>query len=150
MKKDIFYTEGEAQRLAKSQWRTLLAWLSMPLLFQHMWLTYNWWENPYYWENRKILLKLLKNGDFKIINVEGPNQFFYKSIDIKFSDSETLYNIWLWDNGDLTLRVYDRYMISNNIIGLFSVGPIEGNWIKRCWNLLDEYTNKVGERNGIN
>ena len=146
MKKDIFYTEGEAQRLAKSQWRTLLAWLSMPLLFQHMWLTYNWWENPYYWENRKILLKLLKSGDFKIINVEMSSKFFYKSIDIKFSDSETVYNIWLWDDGDLTLGTE----FNHETIGLFSDGPIESYRINQCWNLLDEYTNKVGERNGIN
>jgi hypothetical protein len=144
MKKGVFYTKGEAQRLAKSQLRTLLAWLSLPLLAQHMWLTYNWWENPHYWENRKILLKLLKNGDFKIINVEMSSKFFYKSIDIKFSDSETLYNIWLWDNGDLTLgTTYNR-----ESIGLYKVGPIEGNWIKKCWNLLDEYTNRVGGNNG--
>ena len=146
MKRGIFYTEGEAQRLAKSQWRTLLAWLSMPLLVQHMWLTYNWWSNPHYWENRKILLKLLKNGDFKIINVEMGSEFFYKSIDIKFLDSETLYNIWLWDGGDLTLGT--TYNHEN--IGLFSNGPIESYRINQCWNLLDGYTNKVGEKNGIN
>jgi hypothetical protein len=150
MKRDVFYTEGEAKKLAKSQRRTLWALLSMPLLMQHMWLTYNWWENPHYWENRKILLKLLKNGDFEIMNVKISGEFYRKSIDIKFTDSETVYNIWLWNDNGLTLGTYDNYMISHDIIGLFNDGPIESYRINRCWKLLDKYTNKLGERNEIN
>lgn len=148
MKRDVFYTEGEAKKLAKSQLRTLWAWLSMPLLMQHMWLTYNWWENPQYWENRKILLKLLKNGDFEIMNVKIGSEFYRKSIDIKFADSETVYNILLWSDGGLSLHTLDQYNISNSIIGLFKVGPIESYRINQCWNLLDEYANKIGEING--
>jgi hypothetical protein len=135
MKRDIFYTQGEGKRLAKKQKRALISWLTLPLLMQHTWLTYNWWENPHYWENRKLLLKLLREGHYQIKNVEGPNRFFHKSIDIQFEGSDTVYNIWLWDNGDLTL--------GGDHIGLFKTGPIEAHRVNQCWKLLDEATSSV-------
>jgi len=135
MKRDIFYTPGEGERLAKKQKRALISWLTFPLLMQHVWLTYNWWENPHYWENRKLLLKLLREGHYLIKNVEGPNQFYHKSIDIQFEGSDTVYNIWLWDNGDLTL--------GGDHIGLFKSGPIEARRVNQCWKLLDEATSNV-------
>jgi hypothetical protein len=135
MKRDIFYTPGEGERLAKKQKRALISWLTFPLLMQHLWLTYNWWDTPHYWENRKILLKLLREGLYQIKNVEGPNEFHYKSIDIQFEGSDTVYNIWLWHNGNLTL---DR-----GHIGLFKIGPIEARRVNQCWELLDEATSNV-------
>ena len=140
MKRDIFYTQGEGERLAKKQKRALISWLTFPLLFHNMWLTYNWWENPQYWENRKILLRLLREGHYQIKNVKGPNQFYYyyKSINIQFEGSDTVYSIWLWYNGDLTL--------GGGHIGLFKTGPIEAHRVNQCWKLLDEATSNVTSR----
>ncbi len=139
MKRDIFYTPGEGERLAKEQMRSLISWLTLPLLMQHMWLTYNWWENPHYWENRKLLLKLLREGHYQIKNVEGSCEHYHKSIDIQFEGSDTVYNIWLWSNGELSMDI--------DYIGLFKTGPIEGYRVKQCWKLLDEATSNIDSKN---
>lgn len=136
LKKDLFYTEGEGLRLAAKQWRFFWSWLSLPLLFQHMWLTYNWWSETHYWENRKILLNRLKRGEFKIVYVKTKSNFFYKSIDIMFDGSEEIYNIWLWYNGNLTMSSNSN----SDLIGLFHIGPIEYYRVNRCWKILDECT----------
>lgn len=143
MKEDIFYTEDEGFGLAKKQWRTFISCLTFPLLFHNMWLTYNWWANSHYWENRKLLLNLLREGRYKIKNVNKNSIYYHKSIDIQFEGSDTVYNIWLYGRErNLTLS----NNIHRDIIGLFMISPIEYYRTKRCWKLLDECTNNIVEK----
>lgn len=100
--------------------------LFIPMLF-----FYDFFFENEYWCNRWMLRSLLKKGDVKVINYDKIQYKQFKIEDVEIEVEGNRYQLWIWNNEDITLSSLNEDDMKNkDYIGLFTGSPIT-RWLKR-------------------